>query len=214
LKAFPLQWPTWKPRRLPAQRKSANFGKSESRGNWNAKVSLTVRDSIMRLQRQCDTLGARYVVISTNVEPRLDGLPRSDRSEPSDPGVALYFDLSGKPHCMPCDTFDRVADNIAAIAGHIEAQRKIERYGVVSLAEAFSGFMSLPAPETGPVKRPWRTVLGFKSTFPNDALDESMIDFMFKQAAKKAHPDTGGTDEAMAEVNAAREEALEAMKNA
>src|SRR5690606_37638439 len=116
----------------------------------------------------------------------LDGLPRSGQAEPSDPGVALYFDLAGKPHCMPCDTYTKVAQNIAAIAAHIEATRAIERHGVSSVAEMFSGFTALPAPSS---KRAWRDVLGFHGTqLPSKA----SIDSAWREKAKKAHPDAGG----------------------
>ena len=50
----------------------------------------------MQLTRVMDELGRMGlgrddVVISTNVETRLDGFPRSDRTEPADPGVAVYW---------------------------------------------------------------------------------------------------------------------------
>jgi phenylpropionate dioxygenase-like ring-hydroxylating dioxygenase large terminal subunit len=36
---------------------------------------------------------------------------------------------------MPCDRYTRVADNIAAIAAHIDATRAIERHGVDDCAD-------------------------------------------------------------------------------
>lgn len=142
-------------------------------------------------------------MLSSNVELRLDGLPRSGQAEPKDRGVALYFHLGDKPHCLPCDRYDRVADNIAAIAKHIEATRAIERYGVADMAEMFAGFTALPS-QSG--KRHWRAVLGF-STF--DHVTTSMIQARFKKLAKGLHPDvTGGSHQAMAEINQARDEAF------
>lgn len=151
--AYPLQWPQGRPRTAwDARRRSAfkDFGKP-----------LTIAVALGRLQAEIDRLGADVYVLSANLVLRLDGLPKSGQSEPADPGVALYFQLGGKPHCLPCDTYDRAADNIAAIAKHIEATRAIERYGVATLSEMFAGFTALPAPNA---KRSWRAVLGLTET--------------------------------------------------
>ena len=197
--AYPLSWPPGRPRRPASARRNAKFGTSLRAGH---KQPLTVAEAIARLQTQMDMLGAKLPVLSTNVETRLNGLPRSGAREPDDPGVCLYFQLGSKPHAMPCDTYDRVADNIAAIAAHIEATRAIERHGVATVAEMFSGFAALPAPGAA---RPWREVLKM-SDEPNPIPEQ--IELAYRLLAKKAHPDTGGSHEAMAELNAARAAAL------
>lgn len=200
--AFPLQWPISRPRTKSPTR--ATFGKKVQRSgqSWSQMESLTVAEALRRLQREIDLLGARDYILSSNLQVRLDGLPRSGQAEPADRGVALYFTLSGKPHCLPCDRYDRVADNIAAIAKHIEATRAIERYGVASLAEMFTGFAALSAP----AKRTWRDVLGIG---PGVApVTASIIEDQFRRLAKKCHPDAGGSNELMAELNAARAAAL------
>ncbi|WP_244622605.1 J domain-containing protein [Microvirga brassicacearum] len=151
---------------------------------------------------ELDRLGARDYILSSNLALRLDGLPRSDQATPSDPGVALYFSLKNVPHCLPCDTFLRVADNIAAIAKHIEATRAIERYGVASIKEMFAGFAALPAPAG---QRPWREVLGWRQSHVPDMQD---IQTRYRKLTKECHPDNGGTHEKMSELNRARDEAL------
>jgi hypothetical protein len=201
--AYPLQWPGGRPRKPQGLRKRSTFGKKVYNGRWDETKRLTVAEALSRLQDELDRIGARYPVVSTNLETRLDGLPRSGQAEPSDPGVALYFDLGCKPHCMPCDTYDRVADNIAAIAKHIEATRAIDRFGVATVSEMFTGFAALPAPGA---KRPWREVLGQKPDF--FTTDPATITDLYRVAAKKAHPDAGGSDAAMAELNVAKAEAL------
>ena len=112
------------------------------------------------------SMGSRFwkPVVSTNIETRNDGMPRSDRRDPVDPGVAVYFRANDTDYCMPCDKWNRVADNIAAIAGHIEAIRRIERYGVQTLNDAFSGFVALPASGD----RPWRRDQSPQSVNPLD----------------------------------------------
>lgn len=119
--AYPLTWPAGRPR--STSRKSAPFNKKVHNGRYMETKSLTIADVVDRLELEIDRLGVRQYVISTNIEPRLDGRPRSGQPQPTDPRVALYFHLGDKPHCLPCDTYDRVADNIAAIAKHIEATR-------------------------------------------------------------------------------------------
>jgi hypothetical protein len=200
--AFPLQWPVGRPRKPAASRKRATFNRKVSNGSWHEARELSVADALRRLQDELDRIGARYPVISTNLELRLDGFPRSGQRDPDDPGVALYFDLKGKPHCMPCDTYDRVADNIAAIAKHIEATRAIDRFGVATVSEMFAGFQALPAPGT---MRPWREVLGWPGA---NLPDEGTINILWRDLAKKAHPDAGGSHDLMAELNAAKAAAL------
>ena len=172
-------------------------GCSRSNGSWRAHAEITVAEALKRLQIEVDRIGGRYAVISTNLETRLNGLPRSGQREPADPGVALYFRLAGKPHCMPCDTYTKVAHNIAAIAAHIEATRAIERHGVASVSEMFAGFVALPAP-----KSPW-DILGVP---PGSSADE--VSRAFRAKAATSHPDKGGSHEAMAELSAARDAAL------
>ena len=105
-----------------------------------------------------ERIRARYVVLSSNVELRLDGQPRAGLRDPADPGVALYFQLDGKLIVLACDRYTTVAANMAAIAAHLDATRTIERHGVGTLEQMFAGFAALPAPG----KQPWRAVLGYK----------------------------------------------------
>lgn len=200
--AYPLQWPAGRARRQPQSRKRAAFGKTAIRHgeSRSSKSELSVAEAMRRLQEELDRMGARLPVVSSNVGLRLDGLPRSGQREPQDPGVAVYFQLNGTPHCLPCDTYDRVADNIAAVAKHIEATRAIERYGVADLAEMFQGFQALPPPGAA---RSWREVLAMPAG-PHTMAD---VETMYRRLARTRHPDSGGSTEAMAELNAARDAA-------
>lgn len=148
------------------------------------------------------------VVISTNVRTRLDGLPRSGEREPDDPGAAVYWqEATGPSRVMAIDQYDRVADNLAAIAATLDAMRAIERHGGAQILErAFTGFTALPAPSDG-APRDWWDVLGVLRTC---TLDEART--AYRRAASAAHPDRGGTDARMAEVNRAWEQAQEAQR--
>lgn len=191
---FPLAWPAgW---RRVASRQTAKFGQAGRDGFKTQTTIATARD---RLQREIDLLGGTDAVLSTNVELRLDGQPRSDRSPPSDPGVAFYFHLSGRDIVLACDKWDRVADNIAAIAKHIEAMRGMDRWGVGNLAQAFTGYEALPAPEQ------WWQVLGVDR---HAGMDE--IRAAYRAASKTAHPNAGGSraqwDRLLAALEAAERE--------
>lgn len=140
---------------------------------------------------------ARYVTLSANLVLRLDGQPRAGQPEPQDKGVAIYFQLDGRDTVLACDKWDRVADNIAAIAKHIEALRGIDRWGVGTAAQAFAGYQALPLPEQ------WWQVLEVPARASADEINAA-----YRVKARSAHPDSGGSNAAMARVNAARDEGL------
>jgi hypothetical protein len=156
--------------------------------------------------RELERLSIRRddLIVSTNVATRLDGLPRGDQRNPDDPGAAVYWRKNqGLPmKCMAIDRYRGVADNLCAIAATLEAMRAIERHGGAEILDrAFTGFAALPA-STG---RPWRVVIGIAdSANPT----RQMIEEHFRVRARSAHPDTGGSNEAMSELNRARDEAL------
>lgn len=195
INAYPLQWPAgWK---RANGRKSGNFK--------NARRELSVFDGVQRVLLELERLGygRNDVVISTNVETRLDGLPRSDRAEPLDPGAAAYWRTKGGEHkVMAIDRYDRVADNLAAIAATLEAMRAIERHGgAVILERAFTGFTALPPPGA---RREWWEVLGIS----RDSTRET-VKAAYRRLASINHPDRpGGSHEAMATLNAAQDAAL------
>ncbi|MDK2757515.1 MAG: J domain-containing protein [Blastomonas fulva] len=194
---FPLHWVAGRPRTLTDERKEALF-RDEGR-------RMSLDSAIDRLDRQMDMItpyGRNWrttgLVCSTNI--RFTQRGTRDRNygmrEPEDPGVAFYFRLDGHPHALACDRWTTVADNIAAIAAHIEALRGQERWGVADLKQAFAGHVALPPPD------PWWKVLGVS---PDASLSE--IEAAFRHLAKQAHADAGGSDAAMVRLNLARDAA-------
>jgi hypothetical protein len=164
---YPLDWPAGWPRTPARDRREALFGHASDRvferGDGTKYTSRTmVRGRTMtqalgalraELGRLCGHL-ADAAVISTNVEVRQDGLPYANRRPPEDPGVAVYFRRpvrggAAQAQCIPCDRFDRVPDNLYAVAKCIEALRGLERWGGRMLDAAFTGFKALPALGTG-----------------------------------------------------------------
>jgi hypothetical protein len=72
----------------------------------------------------------------------------STQGEPSDPGVVVHWEAKGKQRTMSIDIYDRVADNIAAVAEVLKHLRGVERHGgAVVQDQAFAGFDALPPPD-------------------------------------------------------------------
>lgn len=202
--AYPLSWPAGWPRMSAHGRRSAKFGRRQKdpQYSWSTKKQLSVEQATSRVRDELQRMGVRDgdLIISTNLTVRLDGLPRSGQREPTDPGVAVYWQTPGKPtRVMAIDAYDRVADNLAAIAATLEAMRAIERHGGAQILDrAFTGFVALPA--AGP---PWYAVLGVT---PGATVEQ--INAAYRAKAMTAHPDKGGTHAAMSELNAARDEGM------
>jgi hypothetical protein len=171
--SYPLTWPGHVKRTAPTLRRRSRF-----------KTNFAVtRD---RLIDEIRRMGGRYPVISTNVETRRDGLPYANRSEPGDPGVAVYFEMDGRQLCIACDRWDLVKDNLHAVRLTVEA---------------------LPPPKD-PAPAGWREVL----QTGNDMSDSkaallARAERHFRILARDCHPDKGGDPEEFRRLVEAREAA-------
>jgi len=208
---YPLQWPIgWN--RTPAQRREPGRFATRRYSDNSRLEDVTVAEAVQRLLAELLRMAIAEgdVVISTNVRTRLDGLPHSGEREPDDPGAAVYWRDMGRDRCMAIDRYSRVAQNIAALAATIEAMRAIERHGGAAILDrAFTGFTALPAPIVAGMKRPWRDVLGFPADYP---VSPALLTERYRSRASQEHPDKGGDAAAMAELNAARDEALQELR--
>lgn len=196
ISAYPLQWPHgW--RRTPVTERAYGNFKSQRR-------KITVADAIARLRSELTRMSVtdNDIVISTNARLRLDGLPRSN-DEPNDVGAAVYWmDPRGNRQCLAIDQYHYLAQNIAALAATLEHMRGIERHGSAQILErAMSGLNALPAPGSS---QSWRDILGFAASEFVSAQDVSN---RFRRLANIAHPDKGGSHEAMTNLNRAYDEA-------
>lgn len=199
--AYPLAWPIGWPRAKTRER--ARFGAVSTRRNdsgstWKQRREITLAEGRDRLLDQLGQLGATNIVISTNARTRNDGELRGDARNPGDPGAAVYFRLDDGPHVLACDKWDRLADNLAALAAHVDAMRGMDRWGVGSLAQAFAGYRALAAVGERPK---WWQVLGFKAQ-PSAAVAEAK----WLELMKRHHPDRGGNPNQAAEIMAAWQE--------
>lgn len=200
--AHPLAWPPGWPRTSGSRRRAPyTYGQPRRAYHSGAADCSSPRDFLLEELRR---LGAKGVVISTNVTLRRDGLPYANQRMPEDPGVAVYFQLDGEPRCIPCDRWDRVADNLYAVARTIAALRQLDRDGTHRMVSAaFSGFKALPAHGTG---TPWWSVLGI----PAEVTDRAVIVAAYRRLARELHPDVGGDPVAFAALSGAYRQALDA----
>lgn len=182
--AFPLQWPDGFPR--TKVRETGAFKTTLAHALDNVKGSLARfgRDSGKTVTN---------IVLSSNVTLGAD--------RPADPGIAVWFTWDGLQVCIPVDRYTKPEANLQAIHHIIEARRTELRHGTLALVRAtFQGFKALPSPNTPH----WSEVL----KVPRDA-KRTDIDVMYRRLAAERHPDRGGSDTAMAELNTARDRAYQ-----
>lgn len=171
--AYPLSWPVgWQ--RTSNPRRSA----------YGDRSLAAARESV---QREVRLFGGRDLIISSNLELRLDGLPRSGQRQPLDKGVAIYFKYKSNPVSFACDKWASVEDNLWAVSLTLSAIRQIERSGASEMLDrAFAGFAALPAPGETSGESWWRTL----GVMPTATMDE--IKAAYRGKVKVHHPDAGG----------------------
>lgn len=191
---YPLSWPEGFPR--SNTRETGRFKTSLSAALKNALDSL-------RLFGSDSGRAVSNVILSSNVT--------LGQNRPADPGVAAWFLWDGEQRCIPVDRYTTVEANLQAIHHILEARRVELRHGTLALVRAtFQGFTpALPAPGA---KRPWRDVMGCA---PGERVTRDIVEARYRRLASIRHPDKpGGSHEAMAELNRARDEALKEIGNA
>lgn len=191
--AYPLAWPPGWPRHKGAQDNDRRFSGPTYR--W---------DRVVRgLNEELTRLGAKNIVISTNQPLRRDGMPYAQERIMIDTGVAVYFTLKGRALVMAQDRFNTVIGNMRSLTMAIEGMRQVERHGGGTMMErAFQGFAAIAPPDW---KKPWREVFGVKPDWTGNITD------LYREKARNRHPDAGGSDTLMAELNVAYAEAKREM---
>lgn len=189
LPPYPLAWPEGLPR--TERKASSQFRTSLSAAISNVKKSLAAFGS--------DTnKPVKDVAVTSNVA----GIAFE---APSDTAVAVWFEWDGAQRCIAVDRYPKVEDNLQAIHHILEARRTEMRHGGLHIVrQTFKGFVALPAPEGA---KPWREVLGLTGTVTTADIDRA-----YRDKAASAHPDKGGSTDAMTALNRARAEAKEAVK--
>jgi DnaJ domain len=185
---YPLSWPDGLPR---TERKAS----SQFRSTLSAALKNVQKSLVMFGQDSGKVV--TDIVLSSNVAGISFDLPK-------DTGVAAWFTWDGAQRCIAVDRYPKPEDNLQAIHHILEARRTEMRHGGLHIVrQTFKGFVALPAP---PDAKSWREVLGLSGD-----VTDAEINTAYRDKANKAHPDKGGTTEAMAVLNRARAEAKAAV---
>jgi hypothetical protein len=150
-------------------------------------------------------MGARNIVINSNMQIRSDGIPYARQPNITDTGVAVYFTLNGNQQCIPCDKWVGLAENVHAIGKTVEALRGLERWGAKEMVDAaFQGFKALPASAGIVTDRSWWQTLELSG--PDVTYNE--IQAAYRRLAKQHHPDAGGDSAEFEKIRKAYEEGM------
>lgn len=176
---FPLHWPPYVPR--SQKRETGAFKVTLPAALANVQTSL-------RMFGKDSGKAVTSVVLSSNVT--------LGHANPADGGIAVWFLWENEWRCIAVDRFTRPEANLQAIHKIIEARRAETRYGTLHMVRAaFTGFLALPGGEVVD----WRKILdlGLQATL-------AQVEEAYRARLAGTHPDQGGSDEAMSELNAAR----------
>lgn len=181
------------------------------------KAGFSARTPMDDLERELSHLQATDIVIESGHERtqiRNDGWPRGS-SSPSHPDVRLFFKCKHGTLRYECNEFSTWEHNLRAIGLWMQRQRlAIEEWGIGSGGEAYRGFAQLPS---GIPTAEWSNVeaaaefllkiAGETELAPDLVIEnpDNIRNAVYRDAAKRAHPDTGGSVELMSKVNRARD---------
>jgi hypothetical protein len=185
-----------------AERQFSPFRRS-SMSNGYRRDEVPLGDTLQLLERELKALGCRdEAVLQVAVRERdirLDGGIRDD-AKPDHPGVILNFKSRHGELSYACDTFRTWTANLRAIAKGLEALRLVDRYGVGNGAQ-YTGYRALGAGTPMPaaqVSVADAAQLIASTAWPESEIDPQEVidnlDLAYKEAAKRLHPDAGGTD--------------------
>lgn len=176
-----------------------------SNPNWSKAFEL-LRYELARIK-------ATNVIIEAGYKPnqvRADGWPYSN-AKPEHSQVRVSFERSGTPIAFLQVGFKAVEYNVWLIAMTLQALRAVDRYGCSQSGEQYKGWAQLPPGKESIAAAEWSSVeyaMRFLCQIGNGevlSLLPADLDVVYRAAARKAHPDAGGSNELMAKVNRAKD---------
>jgi hypothetical protein len=194
--AYPLSWPHGIPRTEAARRSASQF---------KTALPAALKNVTNSLRRFGEATGKRVenMVISSNYS--------LGEQSPKDPGVAVWFVWDGRERCIAVDRYAKLEHNLQAIHHVLEARVTEARHGGLRIVQqTFTGFVALPSPESLGGKSAWE-VLGLSPSTARLMNAVEVIERAYREKAKSIHPDAGGSEASMAELNAARDAAKTAV---
>jgi len=187
--AYPLSWPDGWPR-------------SKTRTE-NSPFQVTSGQAIEDLYGELERLGAKSIVLSSNLTINTFHKPYAKQPKQDDPGIAVYFILNDVQMVMARDKYSDWRDNIRSLGLAIVALRGLHRHGGAHMMErAFNGFAALPNPES----IDWRVIFGVHETFTKTAA-LAVVEKRYRQLSSRHHPDHGGDEAEFDRITKARDAA-------
>ena len=200
--------------RTDSQRTGAQFT-----AGWGDTVDLLDREL-----RALKARNVVLMLDVSDRDVRLDGQLRAD-ARPGHPGVIIAFDSVHGPLKYATDIYNRGAwrrqghlpgwqCNVRAVALGLEALRKVDRYGITKRGEQYTGWKALGSATPMPAAGGFTSIedaAAFLARQANEVSDEGYdagdllagpglphaesVQRAYRIAAKRLHPDVGGTPE-------------------
>ncbi len=194
------QWPG---RRTPWAERRTTY---QFKAGWSSTQEL--------LERELRLLDARTVVLQLDLPERKirrDGLPYA-HARPGHPGVILSFESRHGPLSFANDTYHDWEINLRTIALTLEALRAVDRYGATKGGQQYTGWQAIspPAPAAEPmtVEQAARFVAEQATAgglaFNIDEVLGGFLQDAYRAAARRLHPDAGGSHEAFTRLQEAK----------
>lgn len=162
------------------------------------------------LESELKALKAENIVVEggfTGDQIRNDGWPAGG-AVPSTPGIRLSFHSRrlNAPLSYECNKFADWKGNLRAIGLTLQRLRLIDELGTSPRGEQYRGWAALPPADSS---EEWSsTIDAIKWLHSVAGLEFGTckdVDDLYRAAAKKAHPDTGGSNELMSKVVRAKD---------
>lgn len=174
------------------------------RSRYTFKASYSDTENL--LDRELDYLDAHRVVLEADFREqdiRVDGTPRANARQPDFPGVRLAFDSVHGPLIYQTDTCEWWQHNVRSIALGLEALRAVDRYGITSRAQQYTGWKAIAGTAMGGRMSPEEAILVLAAAAGQPAHEDKVAE-LHRLAKAEAHPDRhGGNREAWDRVEQA-----------
>jgi len=175
----------------------------------HCNVRASYDKAIRSLRHELTQIGATDVVIEagfSDSDLRNDGLPRAT-VRPRFSTVRVTFKKGGTPLSFVAGGHADYTQNVYLVSKTLEALRAVDRYGCTQANEQYKGWAQLPPGGGSVAVVEWSSVDAARTWMA----DLVVLPFgtpvrkLFIEASKMAHPDAGGSDELMSQVNRARD---------
>jgi len=189
------------------------------------RIRATWSKAFAALRYELGRIGASDVVLESGYQLsqlRNDGLPYSNAK--AEHGQArVSFKAAGVPMSFFFGGWIDLEQNVYMIALTLKALRAVDRYGCTQDGQQYKGWAQLPPGPSGPAATAEFASLEDAARFLwgragwTDAKELERVEFrriitdpdvlrrVYRDVAREAHPDAGGSTELMAKVNRAKE---------